>query len=157
MLESADSGGKYVDELGIDITGLWISGATIHAAAKGIGFADFCCPSDYLDRTAVRVNVIRKKTGWFWTKAVADINSLQVTGVPLNELDRLISVEIGRKHLYCAMAYFACPLLLDKKERPTEPRLRPLAYHVEWTPSRIIGEINLRGRVHPVYECLHFV
>jgi hypothetical protein len=88
----------------------------------------------------VRVNLIRKSTGWKW---LTD---------GLEAYQTLISVETGSKHFYATSVFFETPVTLQHyPDKVSEPRLRPTTRgFVIGGPE--VGQMSMRGRHHPVYD-----
>lgn len=150
-------GGKYVDELGLDMTGLWVAGSRIRAYAQGIEFDEVVSEPSRIGRRVCRINIMRKNTGWQWdSHSAAGLRTLP-ENMSLDDLDRLVSIEVGKFHWYCLAAVVTVPMLLDRRMSATEPRLRPLIYTSAQQEFEQVGSINLRGRLHCVYSIIRIV
>jgi hypothetical protein len=91
------------------------------------------------DGTTVRTNLFKQKAGWKW---VGDDRPAKT----------VVSVETRGKHFYTLATKFDTPVTLKSyPDAPSEPRLRPTTFG-EITLGEQIGEIDVRGKLHPVYE-----
>ena len=96
----------------------------------------------------VRTNLFKKKAGWKWNKAPEGFEKNPDGQFPL------VSVETGGKHFYSLQADFPEGVLLQRyAEKTSEPRLRPTTTGVV-RKGKKVGEISVRGKVHPVYDNL---
>jgi gas vesicle protein len=93
----------------------------------------------------VKTNLFKKSAGWKWTDKPTEGNE-----------KTLVSVETLGKHYYTLNADFNKPVNLRRYDTKSEPRLRPTAYvnKEEFNLGKKIGEINVRGVLHPVYETI---
>tara|TARA_X000001382_G_scaffold25979_2_gene16476 strand:- start:1074 stop:5795 length:4722 start_codon:yes stop_codon:yes gene_type:complete len=94
----------------------------------------------------IKTNLFKKKAGWKWTEVPEGFDPNPGPEFPV------ISVETGGKHLYSLQADFPEGVLLERyAKQKSEPRLRPTTKGVVRTGNKI-GEISVRGRLHPVYD-----
>lgn len=92
----------------------------------------------------IRVNLFKKSAGWKWT-ANFDGNTYE-------NLDKIVSVKVGSKHIYTLNFDGAVPVTLKSyPKEPSEPRLKPTTRgSVHLGP--IIGEITRNNITNPVYS-----
>jgi hypothetical protein len=90
----------------------------------------------------VRTNMFRRSAGWSWSQAPAGWENAPA----------LVAVETGGKHVYALAADFEHGVEMARYPgRKAEPRLRPTA-RGDVELGKQVGEINVRGRMHPVYD-----
>ena len=144
-------GGQYIDTTtNTDITNKNIAKASISVSPEGK-------PSFLGDikevekvgsvgkgKTQIKTNLFKKKAGWKWTKPVKGYE----------EAPTLISVQQKGKHYYTLNTNFPSGVNLKRYENlPSEPRLRPtLTGELDF--GEAIGEISVRGKIHPVYDTI---
>jgi hypothetical protein len=88
----------------------------------------------------VRTNLFKQKAGWKWTEA------------PEGEPSTIVSVEQGSKHFYTLDFTSSKPLTLKTyPDKKSEPRGRPTT-RGKVQLGKIVGEIDIRGKKHPVYD-----
>lgn len=94
----------------------------------------------------IKVNLAKKKTGWNWTKVPEGYNPNPDGSFPI------VSVHDGKKHYFTLNADF--PEGMDLARYPnekSEPRLKPTKKgNVHF--GNVVGEIEMRGKKHPVYD-----
>jgi hypothetical protein len=149
-------GGRYLEmgpEGPKDITGQRPKQAVIGVTGDGKPIMKV---SQELDTTGevkktgrkVKTNLFKKKAGWNWTEVPEGFNPNPDKNFPL------VSVEDGKKHYYTVQAEFPEGVDLERYEKSTtEPRLRPTKKG-ELELGDKIGEIEVRGKTHPVYKAI---
>lgn len=140
-------GGKYLrasDKQ--DITGTCVAWAAIDVSA---GQPVFCVSEQVADpapRQAgplVRSNLFKASAGWTWVE--------EPDGAVPNTI---CSVETRSKHFYALRVEFGGGVALATYPGSrAEPRLRPTTCGTLST-GLVAGTISVRGRHHPVYDCL---
>jgi hypothetical protein len=134
-----------------DITGKTFDSGRINVNSKGIPAFNVGGTEVETDiekttgEVLVKTNLFKKSAGWKWTDKPTEGNE-----------KRLVSVETLGKHYYTLNADFNKPVNLRRYDTKSEPRLRPTAYvnKEEFNLGKKIGEINVRGVLHPVYETI---
>ena len=99
------------------------------------------------DKTAgnkVKVNLFKQKAGWKWV------------GEPPVDTPTIISVEKGNKHYYTLDSDIGNVDLSKYPNQKSEPRLRPSS-RGDLELGEEVGKINLRGKLHPVYDTIKVV
>ena len=142
-------GGQYIDTTtNTDITNKNIAKASISVSPEGkpsfIGDIKEVekVGSVGKGKTQIKTNLFKKKAGWKWTKPVKGYE----------EAPTLISVQQKGKHYYTLNTNFPSGVNLKRYENlPSEPRLRPTLTG-ELNFGEAIGEISVRGKIHPVYD-----
>lgn len=140
-------GGLYIDRNGKDITGeVRRSGVLRLSSMSGVRVFEVSAEAAELAAAGrlVRFNLIRKSAGWKWVDQKSSWNLV---------LSELISVETGGKHFYAKSLNCQCPIMLARYLNKTEPRLRPTARGT-LSLNDVIGFIELRRVLHPVYETI---
>ena len=144
-------GGQYIDTTtNTDITNKNIAKASISVSPEGkpsfIGDIKEVekVGSVGKGKTQIKTNLFKKKAGWKWTKPVKGYE----------EAPTLISVQQKGKHYYTLNTNFPSGVNLKRYENlPSEPRLRPtLTGELDF--GEAIGEISVRGKIHPVYDTI---
>ena len=92
----------------------------------------------------VKVNLFKKKVGWKWV------------GEPPVDTPTIISVEKGGKHFYTLDSDIGNVELSKYPNQKSEPRLRPTS-RGDLEMGEKVGEIDLRGKLHPVYDSIKIV
>lgn len=98
-------------------------------------------------KSQVKTNLFKQEAGWKWEKAPEGLTTLQDPKFPV------VSVDKSSKHYYALQAEY--PEGVEMSRYPTnknEPRLRPTKYKGEIELGEKVGEINVRGKIHPVYK-----
>jgi hypothetical protein len=135
-------GGKYVDTgSGEDITGRVYQTGSIDVSTgrPSLQTSDVQAALPASGRK-IRTNLFKQSAGWKWV------------GEAPSPTSTLVSVEIGNDHVYTLNAQFDTPVELARyAEKKSEPRLRPTTRGVLQVGDKV-GEIEVRGRVHPVYD-----
>ena len=93
----------------------------------------------------IKANLFKKRAGWKWTKTPEGYSKEPASDFPL------ISLETGNKHFYALKTDFETPVELKRFKSKTEPRLRPTTKGT-LEKGKVVGEISVRGKKHPVYE-----
>ena len=153
-------GGRYM-EMGktgpVDITGEFPQTANISVGTDGKA-AFQLSPEKYdvkpeltrKDGNIVRTNLFKKKAGWKWEKTPEGYNPNPDGSFPLVSLE---TNQGGKsRHFYSLEADF--PEGVDLARYPnkkSEPRLRPTT-RGDVQLGEVVGEINVRGKNHPVYD-----
>jgi hypothetical protein len=84
--------------------------------------------------------LFKQSAGWKW-----------VGEAPV-KTSTLVSVEMGKDHIYTLTSQFDTPVEMARYEdKKSEPRLRPTTRGVLRVGEKV-GEIEVRGRIHPVYD-----
>jgi len=99
------------------------------------------------DRSAgnkVKVNLFKQRAGWKWV------------GKPPVDTPTIISVEQGNKHYYTLDSDIKNVDLAKYPNQPSEPRLRPSS-RGDLIFGEEVGKINLRGKLHPVFDTIEIV
>jgi hypothetical protein len=147
------AGGRYL-EMGpdgpVDITGTYPASANISISPDGkpkfqvAGEERTGTPPN--DGRKIKTNLFKKKAGWKWSEVPEGFDPNPAGNFPL------VSVEDGKNHYYTVDAQF--PDGVDLARYPnsaSEPRLRPTRKGKVELGSKI-GEIDVRGKKHPVYD-----
>ena len=92
----------------------------------------------------VKVNLFKKKVGWKWV------------GEPPVDTPTIISVEKGGKHYYTLDSDIGKVDLTKYPNQKSEPRLRPTS-RGDLELGEKVSKINLRGKIHPVYDSIKIV
>lgn len=143
-LEGYIRGGKYVDtESGENITGRVYQTGSIDVSTGRPNFQTSDTPASLpTSGRKIRTNLFKQSAGWKWV------------GEAPSSTSTLVSVEIGNDHVYTLKAQFDTPVELARyTEKKSEPRLRPTTRGVLQVGEKV-GEIEVRGRVHPVYDTI---
>ena len=144
-------GGQYIDTTtNTDITNKNIAKASISVSPEGKpSFLGDIKEVEKIGsvgkgKTQIKTNLFKKKAGWKWTKPVKGYE----------EAPTLISVQQKGKHYYTLNTNFPSGVNLKRYENlPSEPRLRPtLTGELDF--GEAIGEISVRGKIHPVYDTI---
>lgn len=94
----------------------------------------------------IKTNLFKKKAGWKWTQVPEGYDPNPDKGFPI------VSVEDGPKHYYTLGADFPEGVEMSRyANSASEPRLRPTKkgkVHL----GNVVGEIEIRGKKHPVYD-----
>ena len=94
----------------------------------------------------IKSNLFKKSAGWDWTKVPEGFDPNP------DKSFSLVSVEDGSKHYYSLGSNY--PEGVNLKRYPMskdEPRLRP-TMKGEVSLGNVVGEIEVRGKKHPVYD-----
>ena len=100
-------------------------------------------------KSKIKTNLFKQEAGWKWEKAPEGINP------DYNPKFPVVSVQNSKQHLYALQTEY--PEGVEMTRYPTsknEPRLRPTKYKGEIEVGNKVGEINVRGKIHPVYDKL---
>jgi hypothetical protein len=140
-----EPGGRYIRlHDGRDITGITVARALIGmlAGEPVLRVSEAVTePATRRDGAMVKVNLIRATVGWKWLEKATDIDTTIIT-----------TVETGQHHYYALEIRFEDGVTLSRYPNArSEPRLRPTTYGL-LDLGEPVGRIDLRGRVHPVYE-----
>lgn len=147
-------GGRYLTrgEGGFeDITGQFVESATLSVSPDGkpsfmVGQESAPLPPNKKGRK-IKTNLFKKKAGWNWTQVPEGYDPNPAGDFPL------ISVEDGNKHYYTLNTQFPEGVDLARYDKSkTEPRLRPTKEKSTVTLGEKVGEISVRGKLHPVYD-----
>ena len=147
-------GGRYLTrgEGGFeDITGQFVESATLSVSPDGkpsfmVGQETAKLPPNKPGRK-IKTNLFKKKAGWSWTDVPEGYDPNPAGDFPL------ISVEDGNKHYYTLNTQFPEGVDLARYDKSkTEPRLRPTKEKSTVTLGEKVGEISVRGKLHPVYD-----
>jgi len=97
----------------------------------------------------VRTNLFKQEAGWKWNKAPKGISSEYNPKFPV------VSVQNSKQHLYAMETEYPEGVEMSRyPDKDNEPRLRPTKYKGEIEVGKKVGEINVRGKIHPVYDKL---
>jgi len=138
---SYEKGGRFFDaDNGQDLTGKKYAVGTIDVSSgKPKLFVDDLA-ENIVSGAKFKTNLFKQSAGWKWTSE----NPPPTTTV--------VSIEGQGKHVYSLKANFESGVeLVRYSEKASEPRLRPTAYG-DLKVGDKVGEISIRGRIHPVYE-----
>ncbi len=147
-------GGRYLTrgEDGFeDITGQYVETANLSVSPDGkpsftVGQESAPLPPNKKGRK-IKTNLFKKKAGWSWTEVPEGYDPNPAGDFPL------ISVEDGNKHYYTLNTQFPEGVDLARYDKSkTEPRLRPTKEKSTVTLGEKVGEISVRGKLHPVYD-----
>ena len=142
-IDSYERGGRFFDAAnGEDLTGKQYSTGSIDVSTgKPRLFVDNI--SDVTKSGAkFKTNLFKQSAGWKWTSENPPSTST------------IVSVEGQGKHVYSLKANFESGVELARySEKKSEPRLRPTAYG-ELKLGNQVGEISIRGKLHPVYDSI---
>ena len=147
-------GGRYLTrgEDGFeDITGQFVETANLSVSPDGkpsftVGQESAPLPPNKKGRK-IKTNLFKKKAGWSWTDVPEGYDPNPAGDFPL------ISVEDGNKHYYTLNTQFPEGVDLARYDKSkTEPRLRPTKEKSTVTLGEKVGEISVRGKLHPVYD-----
>lgn len=142
-IDSYERGGKFFDASnGEDLTGKqYATGSIDVSTGKPRLFVDNI--SDVTKSGAkFKTNLFKQSAGWKWTSENPPSTST------------IVSVEGQGKHVYSLKANFESGVELARySEKKSEPRLRPTAYG-ELKLGNPVGEISIRGKLHPVYDSI---
>ena len=147
------AGGRYL-EMGpngpVDITGTYPATANISVSPDGkpkfqvAGEERTGTPPN--EGRKIKTNLFKKKAGWKWSEVPEGFDPNPAGNFPL------VSVEDGKNHYYTVDAQFPDGAELARYPNSTsEPRLRPTRKGKVELGSKI-GEIDVRGKKHPVYD-----
>jgi hypothetical protein len=143
---SYERGGRFFDASnGEDLTGKqYATGSIDVSTGKPRLFVDNI--SDVAKSGAkFKTNLFKQSAGWKWTSKNPPSTST------------IVSVEGQGKHVYSLKANFESGVELARySEKKSEPRLRPTAYG-ELKLGNKVGEISIRGKLHPVYDSIGVV
>ncbi|CAB4139281.1 hypothetical protein UFOVP345_33 [uncultured Caudovirales phage] len=133
-----------------DITGVTPRSATIEVGQDGkpqMRITEDTAPQNTkADGPLAKVNLFKKKAGWKWTK--------EPDG---SAPETVVSTEQGSRHYYSLRTDFDTPVNMARyPDAPSEPRLRPTTNGVV-KPGEVVGEIEVRGKKHPVYDRVRVV
>ena len=147
------AGGRYL-EMGpngpVDITGTYPATANISVSPDGkpkfqvAGEERTGTPPN--EGRKIKTNLFKKKAGWKWSEVPEGFDPNPAGNFPL------VSVEDGKNHYYTVDAQFPDGAELARYPNSTsEPRLRPTRKGKVELGNKI-GEIDVRGKKHPVYD-----
>jgi hypothetical protein len=141
-IQEYTKGGKYFDVAsGEDVTGRVYSSGSIDVSSgkPSLRASDTRVEAPTSGRK-IRTNLFKQSAGWKW-----------VGEAPV-KTSTLVSVEMGKDHLYTLTSQFDTPVEMARYEdKKSEPRLRPTTRGVLRVGEKV-GEIEVRGRIHPVYD-----
>jgi len=141
-IQEYTKGGKYFDVAsGEDVTGRVYSSGSIDVSSgkPSLRASDTQVEAPTSGRK-IRTNLFKQSAGWKW-----------VGEAPV-QTSTLVSVEMGKDHLYTLNSQFDTPVEMARYEdKKSEPRLRPTTRGVLRVGEKV-GEIEVRGRIHPVYD-----
>ena len=141
-IQEYTKGGKYFDVAsGEDVTGRVYSSGSIDVSTgkPSLRASDTQVEAPTSGRK-IRTNLFKQSAGWKWV------------GEAPAKTSTLVSVEMGKDHLYTLNSQFDTPVEMARYEdKKSEPRLRPTTRGVLRVGEKV-GEIEVRGRVHPVYD-----
>lgn len=141
-IQEYTKGGKYFDiASGEDVTGrIYASGSIDVSTGKPSLRASDTQVEAPTSGRKIRTNLFKQSAGWKWV------------GEAPAKTSTLVSVEMGKDHLYTLNSQFDTPVEMARYEdKKSEPRLRPTTRGVLRVGEKV-GEIEVRGRVHPVYD-----
>ena len=146
-VEDPTPGGNYIDlDTKEDLTGNTYAGGKVSIVdGKPVldTSDDFSEPATKADGRKVKVNLFKQKAGWKW--------------IDYDGPATIVSTEVGGKHHYALSSDFQNPVTLQTyPNQPSEPRLRPTTQG-EVELGNKIGNISVRGKVHPVYDEVRIV
>ena len=104
---------------------------------------------DKKDGNLVKINMFKKSAGWNWIDEPKDV------GYPTDKF--IVSTTTSWKgkssqHFYSLEVDSPIPVILaNYPNEKNEPRSRPTTNGVP-TFGKVVGTINVRGRLHPVYD-----
>ncbi len=148
-------GGRYL-EMGDgspkEVTGEFPAKAVIVAGDKQkLNVSEQLLPGEFKkgrgkEGVIIRTNLIKKNTGWKWTKPPKGFDP----DPPGNFA--LVSIEQRNKHFYALKTEFPEGAKLERyPDKKNEPRLRPTKVGDVYLGKKI-GEASIRGKKHPVYD-----
>jgi hypothetical protein len=141
-IQEYTKGGKYFDVAsGEDVTGRVYSSGSIDVSSgkPSLRASDTQVEASTSGRK-IRTNLFKQSAGWKWV------------GEAPAKTSTLVSVEMGKDHLYTLTSQFDTPVEMARYEdKKSEPRLRPTTRGVLRVGEKV-GEIEVRGRIHPVYD-----
>lgn len=141
-IDEYTKGGKYFDiASGEDVTGrVYASGSIDVSTGKPSLRASDTQVDAPTSGRKIRTNLFKQSAGWKWV------------GEAPAKTSTLVSVEMGKDHLYTLNSQFDTPVEMARYEdKKSEPRLRPTTRGVLRVGKKV-GEIEVRGRIHPVYD-----
>lgn len=146
-VEDPTPGGNYIDlDTKEDLTGNTYAGGKVSIVdGKPVldTSDDFSEPATKADGRKVKVNLFKQKAGWKW--------------IDYDGPATIVSTEVGGKHHYALSSDFQNPVTLQTyPNQPSEPRLRPTTQG-EVELGNKIGNISVRGKIHPVYDEVRIV
>jgi hypothetical protein len=98
-------------------------------------------------KSQVKTNLFKQEAGWKWEKAPKGLTTLEDPKFPV------VSVDKSSKHHYALQAEYPEGVEMTRyPDKTSEPRLRPTKYKGEIELGKKVGEINVRGKIHPVYD-----
>lgn len=147
-----ERGGRYLSmgEGQRDVSGMYPDSASIAISPDGkpsfqvSGQSATGLPSQ--KGRQIKSNLFKKSAGWDWTKVPEGFDPNP------DKSFSLVSVEDGSKHYYSLGSNY--PEGVNLKRYPMskdEPRLRP-TMKGEVSLGNVVGEIEVRGKKHPVYD-----
>jgi hypothetical protein len=147
-----ESGGRYLSmgEGQRDVSGMYPDSASIAISPDGkpsfqvSGQSATGLPSQ--KGRQIKSNLFKKSAGWDWTKVPEGFDPNP------DKSFSLVSVKDGSKHYYSLGSNY--PEGVNLKRYPMskdEPRLRP-TMKGEVSLGNVVGEIEVRGKKHPVYD-----
>ena len=147
-----ERGGRYLSmgEGQRDVSGMYPDSASISISPDGkpsfqvSGQSATGLPSQ--KGRQIKSNLFKKSAGWDWTKVPEGFDPNP------DKSFSLVSVEDGSKHYYSLGSNY--PEGVNLKRYPMskdEPRLRP-TMKGEVSLGNVVGEIEVRGKKHPVYD-----
>jgi hypothetical protein len=145
-ISSYERGGRFFDaESGEDLTGKNYSTGSIDVSTGKPKLSVDNISEPIKNGSKFKTNLFKQSAGWKWTSENAPPTST------------IVSIEGQGKHVYALKANFESGVELARySEKKSEPRLRPTAYG-ELQLGSPIGEISIRGKMHPVYDSIGVV
>lgn len=106
-------------------------------------------------QSLIRVNMIRKSSGWKWVGEQNDTESKNL--FPVRSEVMLVSIFTNKGHFYGLRLDIRSKVVLATyPKNHFEPRLRPTLYG-NIVFGEIVGYISMRGNEHPVYDIITIV
>jgi hypothetical protein len=145
-ISSYERGGRFFDaESGEDLTGKNYSTGSIDVSTGKPKLSVDNISDPIKNGAKFKTNLFKQSAGWKWTSENSPPTST------------IVSIEGQGKHVYALKANFESGVELARySEKKSEPRLRPTAYG-ELKLGNQIGEISIRGKLHPVYDSIGVV